>query len=70
MPTGRYYGAALKKALESGEVPMVRLDDMVRRILRTGFALGIYDNPPVMRPVTCLRGRKWRSGSRNEGWFC
>ncbi len=56
MPRGRYYGDALKKAIESGEVPLARLNDMVHRILRTGFALGIYDNPPRMRPVNPFTG--------------
>jgi beta-glucosidase len=56
MPAGRYYGAALKAAVEKGEVPMARLDDMVRRILRTEFALGIIDNPAVPRPVNPFTG--------------
>jgi beta-glucosidase len=56
MPTGRYFGAALKAALEKGEVPMARLDDMVHRILRTLFAFGVFDNPPVPRPVNPFTG--------------
>ncbi len=56
MPTGRYYGAALKAAVEKGEVPVARLNDMVHRILRTSFALGIFDNPPVPRPVNPFTG--------------
>ena len=35
MPGDHYLGEALKKAVENGEVPMARLDDMVHRILRT-----------------------------------
>jgi beta-glucosidase len=50
-PGGTYFGKALKKAIESGEVPKERLDDMVRRILRTQFACGIVDDPPVRRVV-------------------
>jgi len=46
-PNGRYFSAALKKAVESGDVSMARLDDMVRRIVRTEFARGIIDNPPT-----------------------
>jgi beta-glucosidase len=45
-PGSRYLGDALKKALESGEVPMARLNDMVHRIVRTEFAMGVVDNPP------------------------
>ncbi|MEK7407673.1 MAG: glycoside hydrolase family 3 C-terminal domain-containing protein [Acidobacteriota bacterium] len=56
MPTGRYFGDALKAALEKGEVPMARLNDMVQRILRTQFASGVFDNPPVARPVNPFAG--------------
>ena len=38
-----YFGAALGAALASGAVPAARLDDMVRRILRSMFAAGIVD---------------------------
>ena len=56
-PGSRYFGDALKKAVESGEVPMARLDDMVHRILRTEFAAGIVDDPPRGRVVDPFRGR-------------
>jgi beta-glucosidase len=55
-PGGVYFGDALKKAVERGAVPQARLDDMVRRILRTEFAVGIVDNPPVQRVVDVLGG--------------
>ncbi|HEX8756711.1 MAG TPA: glycoside hydrolase family 3 C-terminal domain-containing protein [Steroidobacteraceae bacterium] len=40
-----YYGAALKKALAAGKVPLSRLDDMAERILRSMFAAGVVDHP-------------------------
>jgi beta-glucosidase len=46
MPGDRFFGDALKKAVESGQVPMSRLDNMLHRILRTEFAVGLFDNPP------------------------
>jgi beta-glucosidase len=46
MPADKYLAAALKRAVEKGEVPMARLDDMVHRILRTEFALGVLDRAP------------------------
>ncbi|MBV9746953.1 MAG: glycoside hydrolase family 3 C-terminal domain-containing protein, partial [Acidobacteriia bacterium] len=55
-PGDRYLGAALKKAVESGEVPMARLNDMVRRIVRTEFAAGIVDDPPKGRVVDPFHG--------------
>jgi beta-glucosidase len=56
MPTGRYFGDPLKAAVEKGEVSVSRLDDMVHRILRTEFAFGVIDNPPVPKPVNPFSG--------------
>lgn len=56
MPSGEYYGDALKAAVERGEVPKARLDSMVHRILRTEFALGVFDQAPVLRPVNPFTG--------------
>jgi len=53
---GRYLGDALKKAVEAGEVPMTRIDDMVHRIVRTEFAAGIVDDPPRGRVVDPFAG--------------
>jgi beta-glucosidase len=52
MPGEDYFGPALKKAVESGQVSTARLDDMVHRILRSMFATGVIDNPPMPRRVT------------------
>lgn len=46
MPTSTYFGDALKKAIENGDVPASRLNDMLHRILRSEFAVGLIDNPP------------------------
>ncbi len=35
----------LKELVEDGEVPMSRIDDAVRRILRVKFRLGLFDTP-------------------------
>jgi beta-glucosidase len=53
---GRYLGAALKAAVESGEVPMARLNDLAHRVVRTAFAFGIVDDPPRGRVVDPFRG--------------
>jgi beta-glucosidase len=55
-PDQTYFGVPLKAAVEKGEVPMSRLNEMVHRILRTAFAAGIVDNPPVIRPVNPFAG--------------
>jgi len=44
MPGNTYLADALKKAVEGGQVPMARLDNMVHRILRSEFAVGLFDN--------------------------
>lgn len=52
-----YFNAPLKKAVEGGQVPAARLDDMVHRILRSMFAAGVVDDPPVRTVVDPFRGR-------------
>ena len=42
-PGGGYFGDSLKAAIQRGDVPMARLDDMVKRILRSQFAVGQFD---------------------------
>jgi len=56
MPTGKYFGDRLKGAVDAGKVTTARLNDMVHRILRTEFALGVIDNPPDVRPVNPFSG--------------
>jgi beta-glucosidase len=52
MPGQEFLGAPLKKAVENGEVPLARLNDMVHRILRSMFAAGVVDHPVIPRRVT------------------
>ena len=47
----KYFAGALKEAVNSGLVPVSRIDNMVHRILRTLFAVGVFDNPPVVKPI-------------------
>jgi beta-glucosidase len=56
MPESNFFGDGLKKAVQSGEIPMARLDDMVHRILRSMFAVGVIDNPPVQKVVNVFQG--------------
>src|SRR5579872_4296828 len=55
-PGSQFLGDALKKAVEGGEVPMARLNEMVHRIVRTEFASGIIDDPPRGRVVDPFGG--------------
>ena len=45
MPDDKYFGDALKKAVQTGAVPQSRIDDMVYRILLSMFSVGIFDRP-------------------------
>ncbi|HUY80444.1 MAG TPA: glycoside hydrolase family 3 C-terminal domain-containing protein [Acidobacteriaceae bacterium] len=51
MPGDTYFGPALKKAIQDGQVPMSRLNDMDHRILRSMFADGVIDYPVMPRSV-------------------
>src|ERR1700683_1015320 len=51
-----FYGAAMKKEGEHGKVPLAEVDDHVHRILRSMFASGVIDDPPVKSVVEVVRG--------------
>lgn len=55
-PLDLFYGAALKKAVESGEVSQAELNDHVRRVLWAEFASGIIDDPVVRGVVDPVHG--------------
>ncbi len=61
------FGDALKKAVESGEVPMSRLNDLVHRIVRTEFAYGIVDDPPRGRVVDPFKGADTAQAIAEQG---
>ncbi|GLQ47690.1 glycosyl hydrolase [Dyella lipolytica] len=49
--TGSSFGAPLTQAITNGTVPRSRLQDMVHRILRSMYAGGLFDHPPVIKPI-------------------
>ena len=52
LPSADYFGAALQSAVENGQVSKATLDGMVERILRSMFALGLFDRPaPAQRSI-------------------
>lgn len=50
LDTHPFFRADLRKAIENGELPRARLDDMVRRILFGAFSTGVMDAPVVDTP--------------------
>ena len=51
-----FFGDDLKHAVESGEVSQDELNDHVHRILRTIFAVGLFDHPVKMQVPDVDRG--------------
>ena len=47
MPAPQYYGSALQAAVQSGQVSMATLNQMVRRILVEMFRFNEFNNPPT-----------------------
>jgi beta-glucosidase len=54
-PFETFYGDALKKAVQDGQVSMAELNDHVHRMLRSEFADGIVDDPPQKIVVPALK---------------
>jgi beta-glucosidase len=50
MPDDSFFGAALKQAVQDGQVAQSRVDDMVSRILREQFRFGLFDHPSPDTP--------------------
>jgi beta-glucosidase len=46
-----YFDAPLREALAKGEVKQARLDDMVERMLRSLFAVGVFEHPARKAPI-------------------
>lgn len=51
VPGSCLFCAALIDAVNNGEVPISRINDAVRRILRPMFALGLFDLPAEIKPL-------------------
>jgi beta-glucosidase len=49
-PNQQYF-SSLGTAVSSGQVPQSRLDNMVHRILRAMYEVGIFDNPLTIQPI-------------------
>jgi beta-glucosidase len=53
-----YFGKPLADAVASGAVSPARLDQMAGRILRSLFAVGVYDNPVAPGPIDIAAHRE------------
>ena len=51
MPDDRYFGPPLKAAVDAGKVPVAIIDEHLVRRFRTMMKLGVWDHPPVRKPI-------------------
>jgi beta-glucosidase len=49
--TSSSFGPPLLQAIQKGDVPRSRLEDMTHRILRSMYAVGLFEHPPVTKPL-------------------
>lgn len=55
MPTGIYFGDALKTAVEQGQVPIAAINEMLVRRFATMMRFGLFDaKPKQLRPIPVL----------------
>ncbi|MCK2240407.1 MULTISPECIES: beta-glucosidase [unclassified Crossiella] len=51
MPTGKFFGAELKKAVQAGQVSTATLDDKLIRRYTTMIRAGLFDKPATVTPI-------------------
>ncbi|RUL71446.1 beta-glucosidase family protein [Dyella choica] len=49
--TSSSFGAPLLLAIQKGDIPRSRLEDMTHRILRSMYAAGLFEHPPATKPL-------------------
>jgi len=62
-----YFGAPLAEKVKSDPAYRARLDDMVHRILRTLFAVGVMDRPAQLAPIDYAANGKASQAVAEEG---
>jgi beta-glucosidase len=69
---GRFFGPALARAVEAGEVDQARLDAQVRRLLSVFHWAGAFDDPPesASAPSTAPSTARWGVRRRPRRWCC
>ena len=62
-----FFGQPLADAVRSGAIPAARVSDMSQRILRSMFAVGLFDHPPVKTPLDADADAKVAQRVAEEG---
>jgi beta-glucosidase len=65
--SGNRFGASLRAAVLAGQVPIARIHDMDHRILRSMFAKGVVDYPPVMKPLDAVDDANVAQADEEQG---
>ena len=65
-PDNAFFGS-LGQAIQSGQVPQSRLDDMVHRILRAMFESGLFDFPESLSGVDTGTGQAIAQAAEEQG---
>ncbi|HXY39598.1 MAG TPA: glycoside hydrolase family 3 C-terminal domain-containing protein, partial [Vicinamibacteria bacterium] len=66
-PDSLFFGADLKQAMQGGQVPQSRLDDMVHRILRAMSAAGLFENPVTVGSIDAAAGATAAQQAEEQG---
>jgi len=64
LPLNKCYGQPLRDALEKGDIRIDAVDDCVKRVLRSKFELGLFDNPFVDEDAVSLVFEQSRDKNR------
>jgi beta-glucosidase len=70
MPDASFYGNALQAAVQNGQVSIQTINEMVHRISRTMFAIGLFDHPTTGTPgrtVTTLAHDQFTKTASEQG---
>jgi beta-glucosidase len=62
-----FFGKPLSDAVQGGSIPAGRVSDMAQRILRSMFAVGLFDHPPVKTPLDAEADAKVARRVAEEG---
>ncbi len=62
-----FFGKPLADAVQGGAIPAARVSDMARRILRSMFAVGLFDHPPTVTPLDAEADAKVARRVAEEG---
>lgn len=67
MPTGKYFSSGLESAVRAGKVPMPVINDKLVRRFSKMMEFGLFDAPPVVKPIPVLADASVARSIADEG---